>query len=117
MQVRRLGKASRHAAELARLAAQRAVARTAVEAEAYASYMAGVWLQEKRSDWPAALGHFMRCQYVHCSGPRCLEQPWGFEGVAAEHAECWLQPYCQHPDFKHQEVWLAKHKCPHVEQC
>ena len=61
-QIRRLAKAARHAAELSRLAEHAGIAHTAVEAEAYASYIAGIWLSEKGTDWPAALGKLQRSQ-------------------------------------------------------
>lgn len=62
--VRRLAKASRHAAELAALAAARCDARTQLEAEAYSLWMAGSVLLERESDWEGALARFLRARWA-----------------------------------------------------
>ena len=69
--IRRLTKAARSACQLTSLAAQRGTDRTALEAHAYAAYMIGLALQEKQTDWPAALDAFTRAQcetsHTHCT--------------------------------------------------
>lgn len=60
--VRRLRKASVWASELARFAAARCDQRSALEAEAYATWMAACVLQEKEGAWEAALAKYGRCR-------------------------------------------------------
>ena len=82
LQIRRLAKAARHAGELARLAEQAATARTAVEAGAYAAFMAGVWLSEKGTDWPAALAKLQRSQCARPGDQWCSVRAWRLLGKA-----------------------------------
>ena len=63
MQIRRLSKAAHSAEELSELASQRGDARTALEAQAYALYMAGT-LAFERQRWEAALAKLLRAQYA-----------------------------------------------------
>jgi signal recognition particle subunit SRP68 len=56
----RLAKAARHATELVQLTSARCDARSALEAEAYASWMAGSLLLEKETDWEGALARYVR---------------------------------------------------------
>ena len=63
--IKRLAKAALHAAQLAALTAARSDARTALEAEAYASWMSGNVLLERESDWGAALSRFTRAQAAY----------------------------------------------------
>jgi hypothetical protein len=63
--IKRLAKAAAHAAQLAALTAARSDARTALEAEAYASWMGGNVLLERESDWGAALSRFTRAQAAY----------------------------------------------------
>jgi len=58
----RLKKATIHAAELVSLCNQVGSARTALEAEAYSSYMFGSYLKEQERDWDRALAKFMRAR-------------------------------------------------------
>ena len=60
--IRRLKKATMHAAELVQLCKQLGSARTALEAEAYSSYIFGSFLQEQERDWGRALAKFMRAR-------------------------------------------------------
>lgn len=60
--LRRLTKAARSACQLASLASQRGTDRTALEAHVYAAYMMGLALQDRQSDWPAALSAFSQAQ-------------------------------------------------------
>lgn len=62
--VRRFAKASYWAAELSRFASHCCDTRGALEAEAYASWMAGNVLLEKETDWEKALAHYARAKYV-----------------------------------------------------
>lgn len=61
LQMRRLSKAAHSAEELSDLASQRGDARTALEAQAYALYMAGT-LAFERQRWEAALAKLLRAQ-------------------------------------------------------
>ena len=63
--VKRLCKAAAWAAQLAQLAGSRADARTALEAEAYSSWMAGNVLLEKETDWAGAVAAFLRAQTAY----------------------------------------------------
>ena len=54
--IRRLKKATMHAAELVQLCKQLGSARTALEAEAYSSYIFGSFLQEQERDWGRGSG-------------------------------------------------------------
>eukprot|EP00959_Pyramimonas_sp_CCMP1952_P264669 5533887-Pyramimonas_sp.AAC.2 len=58
--LKRLRKAARWAAELAALCAARADTRTALEAEAYSSWMGANVLFEQEKDWDGALNKFLR---------------------------------------------------------
>mmetsp|Transcript_11273 Transcript_11273/g.27521 ORF Transcript_11273/g.27521 Transcript_11273/m.27521 type:complete len:608 (-) Transcript_11273:1875-3698(-) len=60
--IRRLKKATIHAAELVSLCSQVGSARTALEAEAYSSYMFGSFLTEQEQDWDRALAKFQRAR-------------------------------------------------------
>ncbi|CAL5220684.1 g2733 [Coccomyxa viridis] len=62
--IRRLSKAAHSAEELSELASQRGDARTALEAQAYALYMAGT-LAFERQRWEAALAKLLRAQNVY----------------------------------------------------
>ena len=61
-QLSRLSKAAKHAEELVRLASQRCDARSALEAEVYASQMAGIMLLEREVDWEGALAKFLHAR-------------------------------------------------------
>ncbi|KAK9844951.1 hypothetical protein WJX74_009011 [Apatococcus lobatus] len=94
--IRRLTKAARSAGQLASLAAQRGTDRTALEAHVYAAYMTGLALQEKQTDWPAALDAFTRA--------RKLTEQLALVGAYEEQSACrqWaedIQPavrFCQY---------------------
>ena len=60
--IRRLKKATVHATELVNLCGQVGSARTALEAEAYSSYIFGCYLSEQERDWDRALAKFMRAR-------------------------------------------------------
>lgn len=60
--IRRLAKAALHAGELVALAAARCDARTQLEAEAYALWLAGSLLLEKESDWEGAAARFLKAR-------------------------------------------------------
>ena len=60
-QIRRFSKAAHSAQELSDLASQRGDARTALEAQAYALYMAGT-LAFERQQWETALAKLLRAQ-------------------------------------------------------
>lgn len=60
--LRRLRKASTWASELARIAGKVCDNRSQVEADAYASWMAGNLLMEKESDWQRALAAYTRAR-------------------------------------------------------
>ena len=60
--IRRLRKATVHASELVALCKQLGSARTALEAEAYSSFMFGNFLAEQERDWSRALAKFMRAR-------------------------------------------------------
>ena len=60
--IRRLKKATVHATELVNLCDQVGSARTALEAEAYSSYIFGCYLSEQERDWDRALAKFMRAR-------------------------------------------------------
>jgi RNA-binding signal recognition particle 68 len=64
--VRRLRKAAYWASELAQLASLKGDARTVLEAEAYASWMAGNLLLEQEIDWDGALAKFLRAMCDVC---------------------------------------------------
>ncbi len=59
---KRLAKAAYWAAELSRFASQRCDTRSALEAEAYSSWMGGNLLLEKESDWEGALARYARAK-------------------------------------------------------
>ena len=63
--IKRLSKAAAWAAQLAHLAGERADPRTALEAEAYSSWMSGSALLERETDWPAAVAAFLRAQTAY----------------------------------------------------
>jgi len=63
--LKRLRKASQHAAHLAKLCAATADGRTALEAEAYSQWMAATVLFEQEKDWEGALAKFMRTRTVY----------------------------------------------------
>jgi signal recognition particle subunit SRP68 len=60
--IRRFAKAAFWAAELACFAAATADTRSALEADAYSSWMTGNLLLEKESDWHKALGAYLRAK-------------------------------------------------------
>ena len=60
-QIRRLSKASKCAQQLSELASARGDARTALEAQAYALWLAGT-LAFERSQWQPALAKLLRAQ-------------------------------------------------------
>jgi len=60
--VRRLAKAAYWAGELAKLAAARCDTRSALEAEAYASWMKGMLGLEKEADWHVAADDLKRAK-------------------------------------------------------
>ena len=61
LQIRRLSKASKCAQQLSELASARGDARTALEAQAYALWMAGT-LAFERQQWQPALAKLLRAQ-------------------------------------------------------
>lgn len=63
--LKRLKKATVHAAELVSLCNQVGSARTALEAEAYSSYIFGSYLTEQERDWDRALAKFMRARKAY----------------------------------------------------
>lgn len=60
--VARLAKAVVWARELARLASETCDAVTVVEAEAYAAWMHGTWLSERKREWDVPLGKYHRAK-------------------------------------------------------
>lgn len=62
--LRRLAKASRHAADLSRFACARGDSRTALEAEAYAAHIAGLHLLEHADRKAAALSKLQRAEGI-----------------------------------------------------
>lgn len=63
--LRRLCKAEKWATELAKMSSLKADSRTALEAEAYASWMSASVMFEKENDWEGALGKFLRTRTVY----------------------------------------------------
>lgn len=63
--LRRLTKAAKWGDLFADLCAQRADPRTALEAEAYASYLWGTVLLERETEWETALSKFLRARAVY----------------------------------------------------
>ena len=58
----KLKKASCFGAEFASLCSIRGDAKTALEAEGYASMMAGKWMMEQGSNWQGALSKLLRAK-------------------------------------------------------
>lgn len=63
--IRRMRKAAKWADMFAKLCAEKSDSRTALEAEAYASYMQGTVLLEMESNWEVALSKFLRVRTVY----------------------------------------------------
>ncbi|CAI7777671.1 unnamed protein product [Closterium sp. NIES-53] len=78
--LRRLARAARWADGFSRLCAARADSKTALEAEAYASYMWGTVLMERETDFDAALQKFSRARTVY--------EQLGRVGDVEEQMEC-----------------------------
>ena len=62
--IKRLSKAAMWASELAAFSAEKCDARSALEAEAYSSWMQGNVLFEKETDWSRAMGLYVKAKCV-----------------------------------------------------
>ena len=103
--VKKLRRATKWADELVRLCAARATTRTAMEAEAYASFLKGTQLMEVERRWQGALQHFLQARALYEKLARGGGESFAAEGAIFLELQSEVEPmilFCKYQQQKAQ---------------